>query len=82
MFLCRDACKILTSRSAVTGIPSFSLSMRTFFMATISPVFLFLARYTTPYVPSPMRPAGDGGERGEIVSPVASRRSKNEWTVY
>jgi hypothetical protein len=36
------------------GIPSFSLSMRSFLSATISPVFVSRARYTIPYVPSPI----------------------------
>jgi len=57
MFLWREDWRIRTSRSAVTGMPSRSLSMRTFFRATTSPFCLSLARYTTPYVPSPMRPA-------------------------
>ena len=48
----------------VTGTPSRSLSMRTFFSATTSPVCLSLARYTTPYVPSPMRPGGWNGRIG------------------
>lgn len=38
----------LTSRMAVEGIPSSSLSIRIFLMATNSPVFLFLPLYTTP----------------------------------
>ena len=55
MFGCRELCGIFTSRRAVMGIPSLSLSMRTFFIATMDPSRLS-ARYTTPYVPSQMRP--------------------------
>eukprot|EP00962_Isochrysis_galbana_P025652 scaffold7936_cov116-Isochrysis_galbana.AAC.6 len=45
--------RILISRIAVMGNPSFSLSIRTRFSATISPVSLERALYTCPYVPSP-----------------------------
>ena len=44
--LCVSDLRILISRMAVMGKPSFSLSMRTFFSATISPVSRLLAMYT------------------------------------
>lgn len=45
-FSCWSFFRILISRIAVIGNPSFSLSMRTFFNATISPVAFSLAMYT------------------------------------
>uniref|UniRef100_A0A0E9RNT7 Uncharacterized protein n=1 Tax=Anguilla anguilla TaxID=7936 RepID=A0A0E9RNT7_ANGAN len=48
MLLWLSCLKILISRMAVVGKPSFSLSSRTFFKATISAVSLSLALYTWP----------------------------------
>ena len=45
-FLCRSFFRILISRMAVIGDPYFSLSMRTFFKATMSFVSLQRAMYT------------------------------------
>ena len=44
----RHRIRMPISRTAVTGTPSFSLSIRTFFSATMRPVFFSRPRYTTP----------------------------------
>lgn len=46
---------VLISRREVIGNPSFSFSIFSLLRATISSVFLSLALYTTPYVPSSIR---------------------------
>lgn len=51
MFGCFNSFNKDISRIAVDGTPSSSVSKRIFFIATISPVFLCLPLYTTPYVP-------------------------------
>ena len=65
----QQSCNIRTSRKVVIGTPFFSRSMRTFFKATISFVFLSRALYTTPYVPSPMRPSFSYAESDFGVPP-------------
>lgn len=52
--LCESICKSETSRRAVEGTPSSSISSLVFFRATRRPVLLSLALYTLPYVPSPI----------------------------
>lgn len=51
---CRDSFSVWISRRAVTGKPSFRLSIFNFFSATISPVAVSRARDTQPYEPSSM----------------------------
>ena len=52
---CCEMRRVLISLREVMGKPSFSFSIFSFLSATVSPVFLSRARYTTPNVPSAIR---------------------------
>lgn len=55
IFSCFKVRKRLISRMLLIGKPSFGFSMRRRFSANISLFLVSLARYTTPYVPFPIR---------------------------
>ena len=52
--LSESICRRETSRRAVEGTPSSSISRRVFFKATIAPLRRSRALNTFPYVPSPI----------------------------
>jgi len=52
MNLCLAKSRVLISRSDVIGKPSFSFSILSLLSATMSPVAVSRALYTTPYAPS------------------------------
>ena len=76
---------ILLRVAAPAPLPSRSRSIRTFLSATTPPVDLSFARYTTPYVPSPMRPVAvsrrASRQRADRIQRELHRQRSSRWEL-